>query len=247
MPDLEGKAKALTQQELASQYLLAGRIREILGEAVDAWVGVLGLCAKEKTRLQHLGGGIRHDAVGEEEASQEDGSGRAYLGGEATELGGAEGLDGVEAQQLFLLGGGEEVGQRGLVVGIEEGDIGGGSRSTNLLRGRSIGTRRIGRSCSRDRRQRTPGGGRESFGDVLPGETVRFGTELSELAGREGPESELGRLSVSLVLGRHGIICSLLCCCMGFWMCMCRLGPSRLRVDQRRHPVDRRLSSFFKS
>lgn len=53
----------------------------------------------------------------DEEAAQEDGRGGADLGGQLAELGGAQALDGVEAQELFLLGGREELGQRGLVDG----------------------------------------------------------------------------------------------------------------------------------
>lgn len=113
--DVESKADALTEQELARQDLVAGGIGKLLGKGVDAGVRVLGLCAKEKTGLEHLGRRVGHDTVGEEEAAQEDGRGGANLGREATELGGTEGLDGVEAQQLFFLGRSEEVRQRGLV------------------------------------------------------------------------------------------------------------------------------------
>lgn len=124
--------------------------------------------------------------MGEEEAAHEDGGGGAYLGGQLAELGGTEGLDGVEAQQQLLLSGGEEVGQGRPVVAAEagrvDGDIGGGgSRADLVLGSRSIGTRRVGRAGGRDGGQGRYGG-RDSFRDVLLRETIGFGSKLGKLA-----------------------------------------------------------------
>lgn len=205
MPDVKGKADALTQQELAGQNFLARRLWELFGDRFDAGVDVLGLGAEEDARLEHLGGRVGHDAVGEVEAAQEDGGGGAGFGRQAAELGGAQRLDRVVPQELLLLGRGQELGQRGgrgRAGGREEvvGDIGGrGGGADSGDRG--VGSRGVGGGGGGGGGGRRDGG--EALGDGFSGEAVGSGARVGELGGREGPLAELGGCAVPLVFGGH--------------------------------------------
>lgn len=132
----------------------------------------------------------------EVEAAQEDGGRGTNLRRQAAELGGAQRLDRVVPQQLFLLSRGEEVRQRrdrcGGSIGIatgsgrEEvvGDIGGGGSGAHAGDW-GVGSRGVGGDGGGRR------GGGKALADGLFSQAICFRACVGELRRREGPFPEL--------------------------------------------------------
>jgi hypothetical protein len=111
---VKGEPKALAEEKLAGQDLVPGRFLKLLREsgtikflasasqrptrqvylAFETFVNslgstrimTLGLATEEQARLEHLGGRIRHDAVGHVEAAQEHGRRGPHVGPQVEEV-----------------------------------------------------------------------------------------------------------------------------------------------------------------
>jgi hypothetical protein len=78
MLDVKGEPKTLAQEKLASQNALRCRLGEVGSKLLGMGIDSVDFVSKKQACLEHFGGRIRHDAVGNVEAPEKYGRGCPY-------------------------------------------------------------------------------------------------------------------------------------------------------------------------